>query len=193
MSNLRDHRHELLRGLYGATVDELAYIDSLIELRRKHPRRRTNDNSEPSQILDPWLYHGDWTQANNVKLLETLSITHIVNVTERSLLDQSRQILHIPSQNSLTADLLKSFHTTNTFLETCREQDDRVLVHCQRGVSRSSTIILAYLMYHKKWTVLQAYEYLLTKRQQAIPNHVLLLQLIRFEHELGKVQDKIVL
>jgi protein-tyrosine phosphatase len=65
-----------------------------------------------------------------------------------------------------------------------------VLVHCERSVSRSSTIILAYLMDHKRWTVLQTFEYLLTKRQEASPNHALLLQLVRHEHELAKINGE---
>jgi protein-tyrosine phosphatase len=190
MLTLRNNREKRLRETCGATDAELEYIRSIIQLKWQHPRLETLLHQQPSEILDSWLFQGNWEQANDSVILESLSITHIVNVTDRILIDQSRQILHIPSKDSLSVDLLKSFHATNAFLDTCHQQDCRALVHCQRGVSRSSTIILAYLMHYNKWTLLQAFEYLLTKRPQTSPNHVLLLQLVRYENELNKGNDE---
>ena len=132
------------------------------------------------------MYQGSWKQGNDSVLLNRLSITHIVNVTERTLFDPSRQVLQIASEEGMHADLSQFFNTTNSFLDKCREEGCRAFVHCNRGVSRSSTIILAYLMHCKKWTLLQAYEYLLTKRPYASPNAVLLLQLVRYENDLLK-------
>jgi protein-tyrosine phosphatase len=179
-----------LRETCGATDAELEYIKSIIQLKWQHSHRETILHRQPSEILDSWLFQGNWKQANDSAILESLSITHIVNITDGISFDQSRQILHIPSKDSLSVDLLKSFHATNAFLDTCHQQDCRALIHCHRGVSRSSTIILAYLMHYKKWTLLQAFEYLLTKRPEAAPNPVLLLQLVRYENELTKGTDE---
>ena len=187
MSTFQNNREKYLREACGATDAELAYIDSIKQLKRPYFRHNTASNSHPSEILNSWLFQGDWRHANDSVLLESLSITHIINVTDRVLSDRSRQILHIPSKNGRLAELSESFHETNAFLDKCREENCRVLVHCERGVSRSSTIILVYLMHYKKWTVLQAFEYLLTKRQEASPNHALLLQLVRHEHQLAKI------
>jgi protein-tyrosine phosphatase len=186
MSAWGNTRENYIRETCGATDAEVTYIDSIIQLKRVYLRRIPPSDSHPSKILDSWLFQGTWEQANDSTILESLAITHIVNVTDRILSNQSRQMLHIRSKNGRLAELSTSFHETNAFLDTCHQQGNRVLVHCERGVSRSSTIILAYLMHHKKWTVAQAFEYLLTKRQKASPNHVLLLQLIRYENEFNK-------
>jgi hypothetical protein len=148
LSTLRDNREKRLREIYGATDVELAYIKSIIQLKRQHARPEITFDQQPSEILDSWLFQGNWEQANDSIILESLSITHIVNVTDRISSDQSRQILHIPSRDSLSVDLSKSFHATNAFLGTCHQKGCRALVHCQRGVSRSSTIILANLMHY---------------------------------------------
>ena len=179
-----------LRESCGATDTELTYIKSIIQLKWRYNDLPRTLNQQPSEILDSWLFQGDWRHANDLVTLDSFSISHVINVADGSSLDQSRKILNIPSRDSLSVDLLKSFNETNTFLDECHQQNGRALVHCNRGVSRSSTIILAYLMHCQKWTLLQAFEYLLTKRPQASPNKVLLLQLIRYENELIRRNDE---
>ncbi len=52
------------------------------------------------------------------------------------------------------------------------------------GVSRSATIVLAYLMKYHHNTLKEAYLYLAEKRPQICPNEGFLIQLIRYEDEL---------
>ncbi len=52
------------------------------------------------------------------------------------------------------------------------------------GVSRSATIVLAYLMKYHHNTLKEAYIYLAEKRPQICPNEGFLLQLIRYENDL---------
>ena len=40
----------------------------------------------------------------------------------------------------------KKFQAAFDFLDEARERDERVLVHCQCGVSRSATVVIAYCM-----------------------------------------------
>jgi protein-tyrosine phosphatase len=51
-------------------------------------------------------------------------------------------------------------------------------------VSRSATIVLAYLMKYHHNTLKEAYSYLVEKRPQIWPNEGFLLQLIRYENDL---------
>ncbi|ORC86415.1 putative dual-specificity protein phosphatase [Trypanosoma theileri] len=46
----------------------------------------------------------------------------------------------------------------------------RVLVHCQRGRSRSATIVLAYLIRRNGWTVAEALRYVSRRRPRVEPN-----------------------
>jgi len=59
-----------------------------------------------------------------------------------------------------------------------------VLVHCFAGISRSSTIITAYLMITNKWTWKKALEFVRSKRSQCNPNAGFRKQLVDFEKRL---------
>ncbi|CAF4142204.1 unnamed protein product [Adineta steineri] len=190
MGTLQSKREKRLRETSEVTDTEIVYVKSMIQLKEQHSSRVTTLHQQASDILDSWLFQGNWQHANDSVYLKSLSITHIINVTDKVLLNQSQQILHIPGKDSFSVDLLKSFHATNEFLDQCHQQGGRALVHCHRGVSRSSTIVIAYLMHYNKWTVLQAYDYLLARRPEASPNLVLLLQLARYEKELIKTNDE---
>lgn len=47
----------------------------------------------------------------------------------------------------------------------------RVLVHCVAGVSRSATVVIAWLMHHKKISKDLAYEIVKTQRPAVSPNN----------------------
>ncbi len=57
------------------------------------------------------------------------------------------------------------------------------------GVSRSATIVLAYLMKYHHNTLKESYLYLAQKRPQICPNEGFLLQLIRYENELIQTRE----
>ena len=64
--------------------------------------------------------------------------------------------------------------------------DDKILVHCMAGASRSPSIMIAYIMWTKKMKLDEAYEFVLNKRCFVFPNPGFIKQLIVFEEELIK-------
>ncbi len=69
------------------------------------------------------------------------------------------------------------------------EKKERCLVHCAAGVSRSATIVLAYLMKYHHNTLKEAFYFLIEKRPQIWPNEGFLLQLLRYETELIRSRE----
>jgi predicted protein tyrosine phosphatase len=59
-----------------------------------------------------------------------------------------------------------------------------VLVHCQKGVSRSCAVVTAYLMAQNGWSVVEALEYVQKRRPQAQPNIGFMAQLQDFYDSL---------
>ena len=59
-----------------------------------------------------------------------------------------------------------------------------VLVHCKAGVSRSSTIVIAYFLKANKMTVNEALAMLREKRAIVEPNKGFMKQLKQYEREL---------
>jgi predicted protein tyrosine phosphatase len=62
-------------------------------------------------------------------------------------------------------------------------QAPRFLVHCNLGVSRSSTILIAYLISKYNICTFGAYSYIKDKRIQVSPNYNFLRQLKLFENQ----------
>lgn len=65
-----------------------------------------------------------------------------------------------------------------------REQSKGVLVHCLAGISRSVTVMLAYLMSHKELTLNEAYNMVLKRKANIEPNFHFMQQLHMFEKQL---------
>ncbi len=64
------------------------------------------------------------------------------------------------------------------------DRGGRTLVHCMAGVSRSSSICLAYLMKYHRLTLKQAYYFLKAKRPVIRPNPGFFRQLIDYERKV---------
>lgn len=67
-----------------------------------------------------------------------------------------------------------------------QHQESSILIHCQAGISRSSTILIAYIMYRSSLSMLQAYKFVKSKRTIISPNLNFMGQLLEFEQKLQK-------
>ncbi len=65
-----------------------------------------------------------------------------------------------------------------------KERKGRVFVHCMRGVSRSSTVCIAYLMATLKMKLIDAYNYVHKCRPIIYPNFTFFKELLEFEKDL---------
>jgi hypothetical protein len=141
-----------LRKFFNATDDELTYLQRLSDLRKEKTRLLSSEPhgySFPSVVIDDFLYHGDLGHASNIGLLSQLNIRHIINICDCPLdkfIVEKYNVLRINLYDEFQTDIKKHFDQTNEFLSNCKAKNEKVLVHCQMGISRSSSIVLAYLM-----------------------------------------------
>lgn len=68
-------------------------------------------------------------------------------------------------------------------------QDGKVVVHCMAGVSRSSAIVMAYLIRHRKMTLRRAYTSVVRARPVSRPNSTFIVQLMKFEQNTMKTSS----
>ena len=61
------------------------------------------------------------------------------------------------------------------------EKNKTILVHCREGISRSSAIVIAYIMYKEKKSYIEAENYVRTKKNDINPNENFVKQLKEFE------------
>jgi len=65
----------------------------------------------------------------------------------------------------------------------------QVLVNCFAGISRSATIVIAYLMYKNKWDVYTALAYVRSKRFIINPNYGFICQLYNLQDKLHNLDE----
>jgi protein-tyrosine phosphatase len=116
-----------------------------------------------------------------------LRLTHIINIClEHScVFSEKIKYMHLPLEDMEDVILKDHFEEAISFIETALEQSNhRVLVHCHLGISRSTTIVLAYLMKAYNSTLLSAFKFLRYRRPIVCPNPGFLQQLLDFEIDL---------
>ncbi|XP_057326278.1 dual specificity protein phosphatase MPK-4 [Microplitis mediator] len=132
------------------------------------------------------LYLGNLTAATDIKWLKDTKITHILTVDSCPL---PRQIELLPNINlkfiKITdmprEDILTFFEDTYNFIDNALQDDKKILVHCYFGVSRSATLVIAYIMKKYKMTYEDAYELVKSKRRFVGPNPGFIAQLKLYE------------
>lgn len=150
--------------------------------------------NEISRII-PLLYLGNCMNAHNCKILHIIPINAILNIT----LGEDTQCMHpehnidyhmISIPDLLFIDIGQYFDITFNFIESNISNGRAVYVHCMEGISRSPTIVIAYLM--KKYN--QTYENVLfhvkMKRICIEPNIGFIVHLKSYQKKLS-LEDKI--
>jgi protein tyrosine phosphatase len=82
--------------------------------------------------------------------------------------------------------LKQHFDEAFEFIEQARVNNSKVLVHCQAGISRSPTLVIAYLMKKLNISMDDAYSRVREKRSIIAPNIIFMSQLMDFEAKFIK-------
>ncbi|XP_037699250.1 dual specificity protein phosphatase 22 isoform X2 [Choloepus didactylus] len=95
----------------------------------------------------PGLYIGNFKDARDAEQLSKNKVTHILSVHDsaRPLLEGVKYLC-IPAADSPSQNLTRHFKESIKFIHECRLQGEGCLVHCLAGVSRSVTLVTAYIM-----------------------------------------------
>lgn len=100
------------------------------------------------------LYLGNLQGAKNHDLLRQMQIRAVLTVAKGTGLRYPEEVVNfhevIQADDVETFDLSRFFENGIDFIENHRKYTS-VFVHCFYGVSRSASIVIAYLMKKKKW------------------------------------------
>lgn len=109
-------------------------------------------------------------------------ITHILVVAASAEMRYPEDFIYkrLPVYDSKQEDLLSHFESSVAFINEGRTRG-AVLVHCMAGVSRSATIITAWLMKENRWDVTKALHKLKKKRSIVCPNEAFMWQLHQWQ------------
>ncbi|XP_057679339.1 dual specificity protein phosphatase 10 [Corythoichthys intestinalis] len=146
------------------------------------------ENADVTPVL-PFLYLGNERDAQDINLLQHLNVGYILNVTTHLPLFHYDTGLFIykrlPATDSNKQNLRQYFEEAFEFIEEAHQAGMGLLIHCQAGVSRSATIVIAYLMKHTWMTMTDAYKFVKTRRPIISPNLNFMGQLLEFEEDLN--------
>ncbi|KAF4322338.1 hypothetical protein BBO99_00003972 [Phytophthora kernoviae] len=178
-----------------------------------------DDDTEPSQILDH-VFLGSRTHARDKELLQRLRITHILNVTPPKKTDPVAGVPNFfekekafiyrrcPIFDNKAEDISSVLEGCIAFIDQAKyygifsavlftmivvssvANDGRILVHCNKGVSRSTSMTVAYLMKLKSMSFEQALAFVAERRSIANPNESFRQQLQDYGRRLQRAVPK---
>ncbi|KAI1727562.1 dual specificity phosphatase, catalytic domain-containing protein [Ditylenchus destructor] len=139
--------------------------------------------------LTHFMFLGSQNDALNPSLLQSYGITKVINLSEtcprpEGLPDDANHFLRIPIKDSYCAKLLPHFDQAFKFIENARRSEEKVLLHCLAGISRSATLAIAYIMRSQRLSSEEAYKFVKTRRQSISPNFNFMGQLMEYEKQL---------
>ncbi|KAJ1690337.1 hypothetical protein LUZ63_014492 [Rhynchospora breviuscula] len=146
-------------------------------------------DKECSKVADHIYLGGDWV-ARNREVLRQNGITHILNCVgfvcpEYFKSDFVYRTLWL--QDSPSEDITSILYDVFDYFEDVREQGGRVFVHCCQGVSRSTSLVIAYLMWRKGQSFDDAFEYVKAARGIANPNMGFACQLLQCQKRVHAI------
>ncbi|KAM4623610.1 dual specificity protein phosphatase 13A-like [Polymixia lowei] len=142
----------------------------------------------------PNLFIGDMSVANDRYSLWKLGITHVLNAAHGRMHCQGSHDFYgrtvdyygVPADDSPSFDLSRYFVPSAEYIKNALDVPDaRIVVHCAVGVSRSASLVLAYLMIHHHHSLLEAINKI-KEHRWIFPNRGFLKQLRTLDMKLRK-------
>lgn len=182
---------------------------SVNKLKQRRYFMAQNKGIYPNQIVNDKLYLGDKNGALSEKVLKDLKITHIINCTPKppdhiekftsrgyikNYFEDNKEMnikyMRVAIDDSFLQNIKTHFENAIGFINSALSENDgmnnnRVYIHCFAGISRSSTITIAYLMSSRKMGYDEAYQFVKERREVIKPNEGFTEQLQKYEKELA--------
>ena len=146
-------------------------------------------HSHPTRILN-WMYCGTFLNANNNAEIKALDIKYILNcaieIKPKNLPKYVKYCqLNIVDDDS--TDITLFFDQAFSFIEEARKNNQKILIHCRLGISRSPVLIIGYFIKYMGYTTEAALNLLTSQRSQIHPNSGFISQLKAYEKKIKKI------
>ena len=148
-----------------------------------------------SEVIPNFLYISSYNATKNKSLLEKNKITHIINCAAdfcENVFESENKYTYLSFylKDHVSENIECIFYECIKFIENVKEKGGRVLVHCIQGISRSVTLVMAYLIYKNKLTYDKAFNIVQSKREISSPNFGFSIQLQNFYLRLNEPASK---
>ena len=168
-------------------------LDDVSRESARAAKLQFTSSKKAARVLPYLFVSGDYVAKNKPILVEN-KITHVINAARAVCKD------YFPEDYTyLTFNLIDSAKETGVlpfileaidFIEQARKEKGVVFVHCHQGVSRSCTIVIAYLMWLNRISFQAAFDMVKEAHPICGPNANFISQLMDWEMTLNLGQYK---
>jgi protein-tyrosine phosphatase len=144
-------------------------------------------NRWASEVIPGKLWLGSGTDASKLDELEKRRIRHVLNVADDVPNFHEHAVVYLKlgvQDFGQDAGISRVFDEAFVFLKEAETENEPVLVHCAAGANRSATLVIAYLMNSRHWTLRDCWFILKSKRPGIVPLKDNRLQLLEYERTL---------
>lgn len=164
----------------------------LIKKKRKFGRiiqKMITTNQDYACVIENKLYYGNSKPAKDESILTKLGVKSIVDLINYKSKD--KEIKHSPSFNVFHSEI-EDLPTNNIdwceepskFIDEQLSLNNIVYVHCAQGISRSSALVIYYLMTRYKQELKQTFDQIRKIRNVACPSYGFMKGLSALEQKL---------
>lgn len=141
---------------------------------------------DATDVYSGWLFLGGQAAAGSLAALRKLGVTHVLNCCDRVPCRFPKaltyKVVHVFDIKS--ANIQKHLPEAIAFIDAAREAGGGCLVHCMVGASRSTSMVLAWLVDRCKVPLKDAFADVRARRGVAKPNRSFCEQLMEFEESV---------
>lgn len=142
---------------------------------------------EPFHAITPTLTLGARPRPEQVEALKAHGVTHVVSCLPEgkraavAFLEEHFETLFLPLRDGVNEDLGAALPGFFDFVSRLGD-GERALVHCEVGVSRSASLVIAHVMKTERLRFFEAHRRVRSRRPQVLPN-------IGFASQLQQLED----
>ncbi|KAH0573683.1 Dual specificity phosphatase [Spironucleus salmonicida] len=132
-----------------------------------------------SQITD-FMYLSGIIPASDPQMLKDNKITYILNLCGDCMMkpcDPNINNLILLLKDAAWENITNIFYNAFCFIQDARSKNENILIHCYQGVSRSASVVIAYLMFINDMTYEESYAHTRVRRPVVSPNTGFIYQL----------------
>ncbi|WVZ71405.1 hypothetical protein U9M48_019996 [Paspalum notatum var. saurae] len=193
------HENNFHSGFFDGTENNMVADAYELKVRLEHIIERialisdAANTERPSLVVNN-LFIGGALAARSKYTLQHLGITHVLCLCSNEIGQSDSQFPDLFEYKNFSisddddANISDLFEEASEFIDHVNHIGGKVLVHCFEGKSRSATIVLAYLMLRKGFTLAKAWNLLKKVHRRAQPNDGFAKALLALDKRLhGKV------
>eukprot|EP00656_Telonema_subtile_P044165 TRINITY_DN50457_c0_g1_i1.p1 TRINITY_DN50457_c0_g1~~TRINITY_DN50457_c0_g1_i1.p1 ORF type:complete len:387 (-),score=64.02 TRINITY_DN50457_c0_g1_i1:47-1207(-) len=134
----------------------------------------TDDDRDSFDLIIKGLGIGNATAADDLSFLRSHRVTHVLNMTHNPNKNQAYwrrkdKLLQLAVHDQRSEDVKQHFERAHSFIDQAIAQGGLVFVHCHQGISRSSTIVISYLMKTLRLNLVDALRLVRARRSPSSP------------------------